>query len=219
MKIICKPRQMGKTTELIKIAAQNLSTIICRSDSDARKISAQAHKMNIIILTPITIDDFLKGRFHADRIKNFCIDNPELILKELAQGVEISAISLDMGDYKVTNAVEICTNEKDEVLWIKNFPYNHAGGAGEEFIEDWKHCMTISSEITFGKLGGCLVERKVKLLVDRTPKNKFQEIAKEAYEETHITAPPDVPTWNQLHQVERDYLVKFAETVLKMDKS
>lgn len=42
----------------------------------------------------------------------------------------------------------------------------------------------------------------------------YLEVAKLAYKETHKDAPPDVPRWEQLHRVERDFLVEFTETVI-----
>jgi hypothetical protein len=43
-----------------------------------------------------------------------------------------------------------------------------------------------------------------------------QDLAKTAYRDTHLTAPPDVPTWEQLHRVERDYLVKFTRKIVEI---
>lgn len=41
----------------------------------------------------------------------------------------------------------------------------------------------------------------------------MSELAKEVYEDLHEDAPPDVQTWEQLHPVERNYLIKFTREV------
>lgn len=41
----------------------------------------------------------------------------------------------------------------------------------------------------------------------------YLELAKEVYKTLHEDAPPDVQTWEQLHRVERDYLVKFTREI------
>lgn len=39
-------------------------------------------------------------------------------------------------------------------------------------------------------------------------------IAQRAFQRINDDAPADVPTWEQLHRVERDHLVRFARAVL-----
>lgn len=47
-------------------------------------------------------------------------------------------------------------------------------------------------------------------------KKKVRDLAEEAYRAINDDAPADVPTWEQLHQVERDHLVRFAKALLDL---
>ena len=50
----------------------------------------------------------------------------------------------------------------------------------------------------------------------KTPCYTPEELAREAYKITHEAAPPDVPRWEELHRVERSYLIKFAAQIVKL---
>lgn len=78
--------------------------------------------------------------------------------------------------------VEIIFDEQKNVLDTHRYIFSRLHAPGEEFIENWKHFKTISSEMTYGKQGGFLIETVVRLLADRTPKaeniwqlNKFPD--------------------------------------------
>lgn len=94
MEIICRARQQGKTTDLIKIAAKHFSYIICCSRPEAHRIFKLALNMGLDIPFPITISEFLDRQFYAKGIKSFAIDEVGFLLDRLAQGINISAITL-----------------------------------------------------------------------------------------------------------------------------
>jgi hypothetical protein len=45
-------------------------------------------------------------------------------------------------------------------------------------------------------------------------KRTMREVAEQAFRRINDDAPADVPTWEQLHRVEREHLVRFARAVL-----
>lgn len=95
MKVIHKPRQAGKTTELIKLASQEGGYIVCHSRDEACRISKTAEESGKQILFPITYDEYLNGSFCGKNIKAFYIDNVELLLSRIARGVPVKAISIN----------------------------------------------------------------------------------------------------------------------------
>ena len=95
MKVIHKPRQTGKTTELIKIAAQEGGYIVCNSSDEAYRISKAAEEIGKQILFPITYDEYLNGFFCGKNIKAFYIDNVEFLLSRISRGVPVNAISVN----------------------------------------------------------------------------------------------------------------------------
>jgi len=93
MKIINKPRCTGKTTELIKIASEENSYIVCRHEHEARRIAEQAESMGLNINFPITFNDFIQHRFFEGGINSFLIDCADGLLQGLAGNVPIKAIT------------------------------------------------------------------------------------------------------------------------------
>ncbi len=95
MKVIHKPRQTGKTTELIKIASQEGGYIVCHSRGEAYRISKTAEEIGKQILFPITYDEYLNGSYRGKNIKAFYIDNVEFLLSIIARGVPVKAVSVN----------------------------------------------------------------------------------------------------------------------------
>ena len=95
MKVIHKPRQAGKTTELIKLASQEGGYIVCHSHDEAYRISKTAEELGKQILFPITYDEYITGSFCGKNIKAFYIDNVEFLLSIIARGTPVNAISVN----------------------------------------------------------------------------------------------------------------------------
>ena len=69
---------------------------------------------------------------------------------------------------KTLAAAEIVINEKNQVLWVSRYHLKRANAIGQTFIQDCQEYLVLDSRVTFGKLGGALIEHKVRLIVDRT---------------------------------------------------
>ena len=76
MKVILRPRQSGRTKELIRLCAEaeargEVSYIICNSQEEASRIYQEAEELNLVIAFPITTTEFIERRYSARNIKNF----------------------------------------------------------------------------------------------------------------------------------------------------
>lgn len=98
MKIIFRPRQTGKTDELIRISAQfeeqgECNYIVCSNHPEAYRIAQRAKEMDLQIGFPLTFDELIGQSYSSRNIKFFVIDNVELLLQYLSR-VPIHAITL-----------------------------------------------------------------------------------------------------------------------------
>jgi len=97
MKVIYRPREAGKTTELIKLAAADekgdCKYIVCATQADCTRIAEQAKEMGVNIWYPITFLEFLSGLYYGRNIKSFLIDDVDRLLLRLSR-VPIEAITL-----------------------------------------------------------------------------------------------------------------------------
>lgn len=95
MQIICMPQAGGKTHEAIKISAETWSYIVCLNKEEGYRVFHQAKNMGFDIPYPITFDEFINGRYSAQGIRGFIIDNADMLLQSLTP-VRIKAITLNM---------------------------------------------------------------------------------------------------------------------------
>ena len=95
MQIILRKRQMGKTTELIRMSAETFAYIVVPTKNDASRVFQMAKKMGLDIPFPLSFDEFIRGQYHGKNIKGFLIDNADMLLQYMSKGVAIKAISLN----------------------------------------------------------------------------------------------------------------------------
>jgi predicted AAA+ superfamily ATPase len=95
MQIIYKPRQSGKTTKLIEIASCEVFHIVCRNKREAERVFLVAKKLGFDIPFPLTFHEFINGLFLGVTIKGFVIDDVDLLVKYIARGVPVKAISIN----------------------------------------------------------------------------------------------------------------------------
>lgn len=93
-----KPRQQGKTYDLIKMASEQWLYIVCMNLDDVKRISDMALSMGCSIPQPITFRDFLDSRKDKrNGIKGYLIDNADMLLQSLAV-VPIVAVTMTAPD-------------------------------------------------------------------------------------------------------------------------
>jgi hypothetical protein len=89
--LIVRPRQGGKTTELIQLAAEHRAYIVCLNMREAQRIAGQAKKAGLDIPFPLTVEEFSRGDFYSRGIRGFLFDNLDVMLERLAHGVPVIA--------------------------------------------------------------------------------------------------------------------------------
>lgn len=99
MKVISRPRQAGKTYDLIKFADGKPGYIVVMNQKEARRIFDMAHEMKAKIRFPITYQDMLhnmKASFETE----LYIDNIEFLLWLLSgkHTVKAFTVNSDKGD-------------------------------------------------------------------------------------------------------------------------
>lgn len=94
MQIIIRPRRAGKTYELVKMAAENNSYIVCPNSTQVRSIADLAREHNFNIPFPLTWQEFVHQQYYGKHIDNFVIDNLDMCIQSMTP-VEIKAVSLN----------------------------------------------------------------------------------------------------------------------------
>jgi hypothetical protein len=99
MKIICRPRQSGKTTQLILESYLTKKPIICLSFKHKKTIKNRVKELNLDIPNPIIYWEF-KNEIHRSKDKDeYLLDNADLLLNKIFNG-KLSTITLTKGDDK-----------------------------------------------------------------------------------------------------------------------
>jgi hypothetical protein len=88
-KLIIGDRQSGRTTDLIKAAAEEeahgvVCYIVCHSQEEAYRISQEAQKMELSIGFPLTYDEFIHRSYHGTNIDKFYIDNLRMFFSHIS---------------------------------------------------------------------------------------------------------------------------------------
>jgi F0F1-type ATP synthase alpha subunit len=87
-KLIIGDRQSGRTTDLIKAAAEDeargvVCYIVCHSQEEAYRIAQEARKMRLNIGFPLTYDEFIHRSYSGTNIDKFYIDNLRMFLAHI----------------------------------------------------------------------------------------------------------------------------------------
>ena len=94
MKTITGGRATGKTTEMIRLCADNGGYIVCRSKVHADRILQMAQDMKVNIPRPLTFGEFLDHQYYGLGIGKFHIDDVDALLQSLTH-VPIESISIN----------------------------------------------------------------------------------------------------------------------------
>lgn len=98
MKIITGERQSGKTTKLIRIAAETGAYIVCRSIEEAQRIHKLSRDKGVKIPLPVTYKEFLQSTVR----NRYVVDNADDLLQYISRG-RIEAISVRANHYSSGN--------------------------------------------------------------------------------------------------------------------
>ena len=94
MEKIILPRGEGKTTKLIQMSHDTWTYILVVDGKRQREVANLARKMEIDIPYPVTLEDYMRSRFHGSFIRRILIDDADDVLKALFSNLEISAITM-----------------------------------------------------------------------------------------------------------------------------
>ena len=96
MKVICRTRQMGKTTDLLQDAVDEGWIFVCHNIQEKERLERICREANQIPPTIWTYDHMLHAAWHGRReLKGLVIDNVDMLLQQLAGSVEVKAIAIN----------------------------------------------------------------------------------------------------------------------------
>jgi hypothetical protein len=81
---IISSKGCGKTMELIYLAEQTQSYIVCHSLEECSRIAAIAKEAERIILFPISYDEYIQKKYFGKNIRGFLIDNVEELIQHMS---------------------------------------------------------------------------------------------------------------------------------------
>lgn len=96
MQIVLRPRQQGKTTELIRQAMQTNGYIVCHSERECDRVFQHAQKLGFNIRMPITWRQFVEDRGAYSELE-YHIDNLDMCLESMTNK-KIFSVSLTEQD-------------------------------------------------------------------------------------------------------------------------
>lgn len=101
---IIKPRQSGKTSELIRLSENRGEYIAVATKKRAECLFQQARKMKAKIPYPVTLGEVARGGIDRRHIRNILIDDADAVLKEAFPGVQIDVITMTDTDADIPGA-------------------------------------------------------------------------------------------------------------------
>jgi hypothetical protein len=93
VQVIARDRQLGKTTDLIRLAAQDWLYVVCPDRRQVQHVVRTARAMSLDIPFPLTWHEFTSGAHSGKGINGFVIDNLDHCVQGMTP-VPIRAVSL-----------------------------------------------------------------------------------------------------------------------------
>ena len=91
--VIVKPRSAGKSWDILHLAQEDFSYIVCPTLADVQRLWRQALELGLHIPQPITRDEFVHRRYNGGGVRSFVIDDIDRCVQGMTT-VEVRAISL-----------------------------------------------------------------------------------------------------------------------------
>jgi predicted NBD/HSP70 family sugar kinase len=83
MKLIIRGRQGGKTTELIRLAAETGTYIVCTDQRRARQIAQQAQDMGLSIPFPMAAREWQERAYYPPGVRSVAFDDLDRIIQNM----------------------------------------------------------------------------------------------------------------------------------------
>jgi len=94
MEKIIKPRQTGKTTDLIEISEKTGSYILTADRNRAECVFRLAREQKRNIPYPVTLWEYQQSGFKGSFINHILIDDADAVLQELFKAVQVEALTM-----------------------------------------------------------------------------------------------------------------------------
>lgn len=94
MEKIIKPRQTGKTTDLIEISEKTGRYILTADRNCAKCVSRLAREQKRNIPYPVTLWEYQQSGFKGSFINHILIDDADAVLQELFKTIQIDALTM-----------------------------------------------------------------------------------------------------------------------------
>jgi hypothetical protein len=89
-KLVIRARQGGKTTEMIRLAAEHRAYIVCTDHRRAGQIAQQAKGLGLSIPFPMTAIEWRERDYHPPGVRGLLFDDLDRIIRDLS-GVPVLA--------------------------------------------------------------------------------------------------------------------------------
>lgn len=121
MEKIIRHRCTGKTTELIKLSAQHNIVIVCPNREMAQETQQMAKDMKLVIPTPLSVEEFMRGKTNGYRFKSILIDELGMDAQKLF-GVNVFAYTLSLPETEETDNLmdDVCNISENVVGTVKH---------------------------------------------------------------------------------------------------
>lgn len=83
--LIIRPRQGGKTLEMIRRCYEEGGYIVCINHAEAYRIHQLAQEMGTPVPFPLLPDEWVRGRYYTPNVRQFWFDNLDLIIQSLSR--------------------------------------------------------------------------------------------------------------------------------------
>jgi hypothetical protein len=110
MNIDYRPRQAGKTTDLIKKADKYNGYIVTFNHDNVKRCMEIAKEIKCCINMPLTFREFIEGKYHGKGIDKFHIDNAEYLIQAMTD-VPIENITMSKNEKAENVIMNIETDE------------------------------------------------------------------------------------------------------------
>jgi len=102
VEIIVRPRQAGKTTELIRRAAETGGYIVCTDQRRARQIHQQARDLGLSIPFPLTAGEWRTDAYYPPGVRALLFDDLDRIIAGMSSVPVIAATWTSAEEQHVT---------------------------------------------------------------------------------------------------------------------
>ena len=92
MNLIMRKQGEDKTDECIRLAAKFSAYMVCTDHKEAWRVLQRARELGLDMPFPLSFAEFLAGQ-HGSGARGFVIDNADVLLQRLANGVPLLGIS------------------------------------------------------------------------------------------------------------------------------